>query len=110
MHRYIAHANIDHYLGLLNDHDLASDKRDVVTKLLIEEEDKLAHDLEQLQFAEQRAAQCRDRLKRLRQTVADTADLKVRAQGERLLANFEDLQRLIDEFCHRLRDRVNART
>ncbi len=59
MHRYIDHANIDHCLGLLNDHDLASDKRGVITKLLIEEEDKLAHDVEQLQFAEDKAAQCR---------------------------------------------------
>lgn len=45
MHRFIAHANIDRFLGLLDDHDLASDKRGVITKLLIEEEDKLAHDL-----------------------------------------------------------------
>ncbi len=110
MHRYIAHANIDHFLGLLNDHDLASDKRTVITKLLINEEDKLAHDLEQLQFAEDKAAQCRERLQRLRRTVAGTADQKLRVQGERLLDNFEVLQGLIDGFCQQLRAKVDART
>ncbi len=49
MDRFIARANIDHYFGLLNGTGLVADKRAAVTKMLIEE-DKLSHDLEQLEF------------------------------------------------------------
>ncbi len=52
MHRYIARANIDHYLHVLNSTDLTAQNRETVTKLLLGEEDRLSHDLEQLQFAE----------------------------------------------------------
>ena len=45
MYRYVARANIDHFLGFLNDADLAPERRAVIVKLLIEEEDKLGHDL-----------------------------------------------------------------
>ena len=55
MHRYIARANIDHYLSVLSSSDLTPQNRDTVTKLLIGEEDRLGHDLEHLQFAEDRA-------------------------------------------------------
>jgi hypothetical protein len=45
MDRFIARANIDHSLGLLSDGGCAREKRAMVTKLLIQEEDKLGHDL-----------------------------------------------------------------
>jgi hypothetical protein len=64
--RYVARANIDHYLGILNNNDISSETKAMVTKLLITEEDKLGHDLEQLEFAENRAAKGRDRVNRLR--------------------------------------------
>jgi hypothetical protein len=66
MDRFIARANIDHYLGLLSDGDCAREKRAMVTKLLIQEEDKLGHDLEQVEFAEKKVADGRDRLNHLR--------------------------------------------
>jgi hypothetical protein len=59
---FIYHANIDHYLELLYDIDLATPKRAMVVKLLIEEEDKLARYQEQLEFAETRLAKSRDRV------------------------------------------------
>jgi hypothetical protein len=62
MYTYIARANIDHFVGLLNDDGLAPERRTVITRLLIDEEDKLSHNLEQLEFAETRAADGRNRL------------------------------------------------
>jgi len=56
MDRFVARENIDHYLRLLNSTGLGPEKRATVTKLLIEEFDNLGHDLEQLEFAETRAA------------------------------------------------------
>jgi hypothetical protein len=108
MDRFIARANIDHYLDLLSNGKLAPDRRATVTKLLIAEADKLSHDLEHLEFAETRAANGRDRLNHVRR-LRDTADPANRAQAERLVANFEAIQQLLDEFCHRLRTRVNSR-
>jgi hypothetical protein len=101
MYRYIARANIDHYLDLLSDVDLAPETRAVVTKLLTREEDKLGG-LEQLEFAESRAAKCRDRLDHLQKTleVSEGADC---AQLERVVANLEAIQHSLDSFCQRLR-------
>lgn len=108
MHRYIARANVDHYLGLLDDEDITPERRALVVRLLVEEEDKLGHDLEQLELAESRAAQGRNRLNRLR-SMLDIAEPANRVQAERLVANVEAIQNLLDGFCHHLRTRVNAR-
>ena len=108
MDRFVARANIDHYLGLLNDDGIAAEKRAMVTKLLIEELGKLGHDLEQLGFAEQRAASGRDRLNHLRSRL-DLVPEQQRAEAERLVANFENTQHLLEQFCHQLRNRVNNR-
>ena len=59
--RYVARANIDHYLSILSSQALTERNRDTVTKLMIVEEDKLGHDLEQLEFAEDRTVRSRDR-------------------------------------------------
>jgi hypothetical protein len=76
-----------------------------VTKLLIEEEDKLGHDLEQLEFAENRAADGRDRLNRLRSRLGSVG-AEHREQAERMVANFAAVQKLLDGFCHHLRVKV----
>ena len=62
---FVARANIYLYIDLLNDADLAPEIRATVTKLLIEEEDKLGDVLEQLEFAEKRAADGRNLLNHL---------------------------------------------
>jgi hypothetical protein len=108
MDSFIARANIDHYIGLLKDCDLAPKVRATVTKLLIEEEDGLAHDIEQLEFAETRAANGRDQLNRMRFKL-DASAPQHRAQAERLVANFEAIQKLLDGFCHHLRNSVSGR-
>ncbi len=111
MHRYVAHANIDHFLGLLDKNDVPPENRAVITKLLIAEEDKLARGLEQLEFAESRAAKGRDRVNHLRNLrdgfVAGSAE---RAQADRLLTNIEDVQRLLEDFCHQMRQRAGPRS
>ena len=110
MHRYVVRTNIDHYIGLLNGNDLASQNRSTITKLLIAEEDKLSHDLEHLEFAESRAANGRDRvirLKTLRESFAFGS--REREQADRLLVNVENLQTMLEDFCHLLREKVTSR-
>ncbi len=50
MHRFVVKANVDHFIGLLNGNGLTPDKRTAITELLIAELDKLAHDLDHLEF------------------------------------------------------------
>lgn len=108
MDNYIAHANIDHYLELLDEDNIPPAKRSMITRLLIEEENKLSRDLEQLQFAESRAAACRDRLsrlKRLRDSFADSAD-RLRADG--MVQTFEAILTEMENFCSLMRKRVES--
>ncbi len=51
MDQFIARANIDHYLEMLKNNDISSHNRSMITKLLIEEENKLGRDHEQLGIA-----------------------------------------------------------
>lgn len=102
MDRYVARANIDHFIALLNHDGLPPQRRVVVSKLLIEEEDKLSHNLEQLEFAETRAAKGRDALNRMREKLGNCRP-ESRAELERLVQNFEALQQMLDGFCHRVR-------
>jgi hypothetical protein len=110
MDRYIARANVDHYIALLNTADLTPDRRSAITKMLISEEDGLAHDLEQLEFYEIRAVAGRKRV----ETVANLRDrfasgTPERRHAEELLVNIENLQTLLEDTCHRLRRRINSR-
>ncbi len=109
MHRYIARTNVDHYIGLLAGGELAAENRSTITKLLIAEEDKLGRDLEHLEFAESRAARGRDRLNHLKsQREYFAFGAREREQVERLLINLENLQTLLEDFCHRLREKINS--
>jgi hypothetical protein len=109
MDDYIARANIDHYLDLLRNDDMPPGRRSVVAKLLIEEENKLGQNLEQLEFAETRAAACRDRvnrLKRLRDSFAEGSAGHSQADG--LLQSFEGVLNQIEDFCRHMRKKVEA--
>ncbi|MBR0955851.1 hypothetical protein [Bradyrhizobium japonicum] len=110
MHRYIAQANVDHYIALLNGADLLPDRRSAITKMLISEVDGLGRDLEQLEFFENRAAAGRKRVEH----VASLRDgfafgTLERRHADELLVNIENLQTLLEDACHRLRRKVNAR-
>lgn len=109
MDNYIAHANIDHYLELLGQDDISPAKVSTVTRLLIEEANKLSHDLEQLQFAESRAAACRHRLirlRRLRDSFDSSAD---RMRADDRVQTFEAIVIEVESFCSRMRKKVQNR-
>ena len=106
MHRFVASANIDKCISLLNaDVLLSPEKRSSIIDLLIVEEDKLSHDMEQLEFAETRAAEGRERLRQVRH-LRDGAGPAIRDSAERLVANVEATQQLVEDFCRRLRAKV----
>jgi hypothetical protein len=71
------------------------------------EEDKLSHDLEQLEFAETSAAKGRERLKQVRH-LRDNAEPAIRDLAEQLVANVEVTQQLLEDFCRRLRAKVRS--
>ena len=73
MDHFVARANIDHYLNLLNNGDVPAGNKSTITRLLIEEENKLGHDREQLEFAETRAARCRARADHQRRLLDSSA-------------------------------------
>ena len=108
MYRYIARENIDHFIELLNGDSLAPDRRAVITRLLMDEEDKLGHDLEQLDFAETRAAKGRELLNHAQAQLAKCHPHQ-RPQMERLVQNFAALQMLLDGFCNQLERKANSR-
>ncbi|MBI5260709.1 MAG: hypothetical protein HY852_02685 [Bradyrhizobium sp.] len=108
MQHYIAHANIDHYLDLLRERSLPAEGRATVFKMLIAEEDKLGHDLEQLEFAESRAKKGRFSLDRIRRIHDDAQDPLDRLRSERLLAAAEEAQLLLEHFCRLVRRSVNS--
>lgn len=78
--------------------------------MLIVELDKLAGDLEDIEFAEERAAACRDRVNHVRDMrdghPFGTGECE---QAERLFGSCENLQTVLQEFCHRLREKINLR-
>ena len=108
MDGFITRANIDHFLDLLRDGDLAPQKRTIIVKLLIEEEDKFGHGQEALEFAERRATEGRNLLGQLRYLAESENDPTHLARAERLLASLEATQRLLDDFCARLRTKANS--
>jgi len=108
MSKFVSQANIDNYVGILNSDILLSpDKRATITELLITELEKLNHDREQLEFAETRAANGRERLKLVRH-LRDNAAPAIRENAERLVANVEAVQRLLENSCRRLRAKVKS--
>jgi hypothetical protein len=109
MKPYVARANVDHYLNLLKSNDVSPNDRGVITKLLIAEEDKLGQDLEHLSFAESRLMRGRERANEIRNLLKVFAfGTPQREEAEKLLVNIENVQTLLEDFCHRLRDRVNS--
>ena len=110
MDRLIARANIDHYLSILNSTGLNAANRATIIKLLIAEQNKLARDLEELEFVEVRTAQCWERVIRftnLRDGHVDgSADHK---RVSRLLAAAEEIHQLMDQLCRQMREVVGPR-
>jgi hypothetical protein len=109
MEQFIARTNVDHYVSLLNGSDPAHPNRAVITRMLIAEEDKLAHSLEELDFAESRTAQSWDRVNHARKLRDGYAEGSAeRASADKRLDSFEAIHRLFEGFCQQLRAAVNA--
>jgi hypothetical protein len=109
MEQFVTQANVDHCLELLNRDDISSRNRSTVSKLLIEEENKLGHRLAQLEFAEKKAAACRNRADR-QKLLLDSFNPSSPEwmQAERLLVNFESLAQFVEGFCQQMRRQVNG--
>ena len=111
MDRFIARSNIDHYLGRLNETGLRPEKRAMITKLLIEEEDKLGRDIEHLEFVEKRTADGRERVNRVRNSrEAFAFGTPERELADRLLINLENIQTLLESLCHQFREKISSRS
>ncbi len=110
MHRYVARANVDHYLGILNGSNLTMQQRSTTMTLLIAELDKLSEDVEHLEFAESKVAGSRQQVARaaaIRNSFA--AGTSEREHAERYLVHLKNVHTVLDDFCHRLRHRIGSR-
>ncbi|WP_245350333.1 hypothetical protein [Bradyrhizobium sp. UFLA03-84] len=108
MDGFIARANIDHYLDLLKGPDVPAGTRSTITKLLLDEENKLGREQEHLEFAESRATTCRENADRQRRlTDAFVPGTSERIQAERLLDHFEAIANLVESACLQMRHRLN---
>lgn len=111
MHRYVARANVDHYLGILKDAKLTVQQRSTTTSLLIAELDKLSEDAEHLGFAESKVAISRQQVTQaasVRDSFAPGSSQ--RQDAERHLIHLENVHTLLDDFCHRLRNKFGPRS
>ncbi|MDA9410975.1 MULTISPECIES: hypothetical protein [unclassified Bradyrhizobium] len=107
MHRYVARANIDHYVEILKDMSLSTQRRSTTIALLIAELDKLGADGEHLEFAETKVSASRQQVA---QAAARRDSLALgtsaRENAERYLIHLENVHTVLDDFCHRLRHRI----
>jgi hypothetical protein len=106
MDRFIARENIDLYLEKLRDPHLGDEDCAVISRMLSDQTDVLAHDLGHLGFAEDRAERWRRYVRQVR-TLHDVAkSAEGRCETARLIATAEATQRLLDGFCERIRNRA----
>jgi len=86
-------------------------QRSTTTSLLITELDKLGNDAEHLEFAESKVAASRQQVVQaasVRDSLA--AGTSQRQDAERRLIHLENVHTLLDDFCRRLRNKVNPRS
>lgn len=112
MYLYIARANIDHYISILNTDGLLTCDSITIIKLLAAEIDKLCDDLdlEQIEFVESRTASGRDRVNSV-QTLRDSYAVGTveREQADQLLRHLENVQTLLEYSCRRMREKTSSR-
>jgi hypothetical protein len=109
MDKFIARANVDHFLDLLDDQDIPADSRSTINKLLLEEVNKLSPDTEHLEFVEGKAARYRlkcDRLCRWRDGFTDGSPERLHADN--VVASFRTTLQLLGDLCSQMRRQVNG--
>jgi len=110
MHRYVARANIDHYLEILRDTNLTTQRRSTTFALLVAELDKLSEDGEHLAFAETKVAASRQQIAQATSRRDSLAfGTPKREDAERHLIHLENVHTALDDFCHRLRHKIGSR-
>jgi len=111
MHGYVARANVDHYVGILNESSLTAQHRSTTTGLLVAELDKLSEGTEHLEFAESKVADSRRQVARAA-SARDSTSLGTteRHLAEKNLVQLENLHTVLDDFCHRLRNKIGSRS
>ncbi|HEV2153939.1 hypothetical protein [Bradyrhizobium sp.] len=90
MHRYVARANIDHYLGILRGATLTMQQRSTTTSLLIAELNKLSNDAEHLAFAESKVAVSRQEVAQAA-SICDSLAAGTSQGAERHLIHLENV-------------------
>ena len=107
MRDFIAEQNVDHYLSMLQKPQLASDQRTTLQKLLVEEENLLGRNREQLELADRRVHEGKQRIRKLKQTVANWhADERAREPNLSLVTAMEKTQELLEDFHRTLRNEL----
>ena len=104
MQKVITPTTVDESLESLKDNCLTAEKRVAAMKLLIAEEDRFSHDLEQLELAFNRTGRGQAQLRQIRRIRDRFApNSEARRQAERLLATTEATQELLKTSFEKLR-------
>jgi hypothetical protein len=103
---FVANENIDHYLAMLQNPRLEPETQRTLQQLLVEEQNKLGRNREQLELAERRVHEGRERIRKLSKAVAhsgfgDDAQHRLRA-----IATMKEIQRLFESYHRQLRDEL----
>ena len=104
MDRFINHKNINDFADkLLSEADPA--QRATLTRLLVEEEDRLAHRTQELELATQRLASCRRLIAQQQRLIARLAlDGKDTSRANQLLTLMLEVEALFDAYRQKILD------
>ena len=106
MHAFVRDHKVARFVRQLQ-REFDPTKREALKSLLLEEENKFAFDLEELDRVERRILECQDQIPRL-ESLAE----KLRAQGEdatlseSLLSNSEELLAIFESYRQRVLERL----
>lgn len=104
---FIVSQNIDRYLSMLMEVDQEPDRQRMLQRLLIEEQGKSARNREQLELAERRIHQCRDRIRQLTNTGAEPNGDDGRApRNSTVVTALQAVQVELETFHRALRDEL----
>ena len=100
---FVATENVDHFVALLQDPRLEPETQKTLQKLLVEEENKLARNREQLELAERRVHEGRERIRKMK-SLLPRSRFALRDLG--VIETMEEVQELLESFHRQLRDEI----
>jgi hypothetical protein len=103
---FIANENIDHYLAMLQDAQLEPETQRTLQKLLVEEQNKLGRNREQLELAERRVHEGRERIRKLNRAVAYSGFGDDAQHRLRMIATMKEIQSLFESYHREFRDEL----